>query len=409
MLDVLPAGVQVWEAIGEEPGDLVLRWANPAATAHTGFAVEELVGRRIVDVFPASLEAGAWWHSLVLRALRHQEPADFVQPYRDQRIEGWFRVQVRPLGGRRGLVAYEKVTEERAQSQALQASERLNASILASLQEGIVVIDTSGRVTRANEAAAEMMGCALGELVGSLVRDVPIEILLPDGSPMASEDRPVLRALRGETVTGVLVQVCRHDGTVLWAEVESKPLSEPDGTPYGALSTYVDVTDRMARERRMREEADSDPLTGLPNRRALDRMLDASVERARHGGREVGVVMIDLDGFKALNDRWGHPAGDGALRSVADRLRRAVRERDLVARLGGDEFVIVLGDLQDAGAAVADCCERVAAALSVPLRFEGGSAEVAAAQGRAVFPRDGGSPQDLLAHADRAMYASKSR
>jgi diguanylate cyclase (GGDEF)-like protein/PAS domain S-box-containing protein len=409
VLDALPLGVQVWEAIGDGPGDLVLRWANPASTVHTGFALEELVGRRVADIFPASLDEGAWWHAVVLRALVEQQPADFVQPYRDERTEGWFRVQMRPLGGRSGLVSYENVTEEHEQARALQASERLNVSILSSLQEGIVVVDTSGRITRANEAAAVMMGCALGALVGALVRDVPIDILRADGSPLPPEDRPVLRALRAETVAGVLVQVRRDDGTTIWAEVESKPLAEPDGTPYGALSTYVDVTDRMARERQMREEADSDPLTGLANRRALERMLAAAVERAERSGREVGVVMLDLDGFKALNDRWGHLAGDGALRSVADRLHRSVRERDLVARLGGDEFVIVLGDLPPGTTAVDECCERIQAALSAPLRFEGGSAEVGAALGRAVFPHDGADPQNLLAHADRAMYASKSR
>jgi diguanylate cyclase (GGDEF)-like protein/PAS domain S-box-containing protein len=286
---------------------------------------------------------------------------------------------------------------------------RMLEAILASLQEGIVVVDTSGRITLANDAAAGMLGRSLDQLTGTLVSDVPIEVLHPDGSEYPPRSGPILRALGGETVTGVLVQVRRDDGTTTWAEVESRPLSEPDGTPYGALSTYVDVTERMARETRMRAEADSDPLTGLANRRALERTLASAVERAERSGREVAVVMLDLDGFKALNDRWGHLAGDAALRSVARRLTRAVRERDLVARLGGDEFVIVLGDLQPGAVAVDECCARIASALSAPLRFEGGSTEVGAALGRAVFPSDASSPGDLLAHADRAMDASRSR
>ncbi|MEA2292040.1 MAG: hypothetical protein QOF17_1060 [Solirubrobacteraceae bacterium] len=285
---------------------------------------------------------------------------------------------------------------------------RMLDAILASLQEGIVVVDAAGRVTLANDAAAEMLGRPLDEITGALVAELALEIMHPDGTPYPVGSGPVLRALDGETVTGVLVQVRRGDGSTLWAEVESRPLSEPDGTPYGALSTYVDVTERMARETRMRAEADSDPLTGLANRRALERTLASAVERAGRLGREVAVVMLDLDGFKALNDRWGHLAGDAALRSVAQRLTRAVRERDLVARLGGDEFVVVLGDLQPGTAAVDECCARIAAALGAPLRFEGGSAEVGAALGRAVFPHDGAHPSDLLAHADRAMYASKS-
>jgi diguanylate cyclase (GGDEF)-like protein/PAS domain S-box-containing protein len=409
MVAALPLGLQVWEAVGDAPGDLVLRWANPAASAQTGFALEDLVGRRVGEIFPAALEEDAWWQPLVMRALVGQEPADFVQPYSDERLAGWFRVNVRPLGGRTGLVSYENITEERERELALAESERLNAAVLASLQEGLLVVDTGGRVTRANHAAAALCGVGLDRLVGALVGEIPITVLQADGRPFPAEAGPAMRALRGETVHGVLAQVVRADGSTLWTEVNSSPLTGDDGAPYGALSTYIDVTDRMARERRMREEADSDPLTGLANRRALERTLQAAIERARRTGREVAVIMLDLDGFKALNDRWGHLAGDSALRDVARRLQRCVRERDLVSRHGGDEFVLVLGDLTPGSTAVVEAQDRMTAALSTPLRFEGGSTTLRAALGVATFPRDGVDPKGLLAHADREMYRSKGR
>jgi diguanylate cyclase (GGDEF)-like protein/PAS domain S-box-containing protein len=389
VLEALPVGVQIWEAVGRGPGDMVLRWANPAATA--------------------ALQDDARWRSTVLDALLEQTPADFLAPYRDGRLAGSFRVQVRPLGGTTGLVSYENVAEEHERERALAGSERLSSSILASLQEGVLVIDTTGRITRANEAAATMVGAKLGEFVGASLGQLPIEVFRPDGSRFPKEEGPAARALAGEHVLGLLVQVRRRDGSTIWAEVEFRPLTEADGTPYGALGTYVDVTERTARERRMREEADSDPLTGLANRRALERTLEAAVDRAGRAGREVAVLMLDLDGFKALNDRWGHLTGDTALRTVAHRLRGAVRERDLVARPGGDEFVLVLPDLQPGGTAAVECAERVTAALDTPLRFDGGSASIRAALGLAVFPRDGGDPTALLAHADRAMYAGKVR
>jgi diguanylate cyclase (GGDEF)-like protein len=116
----------------------------------------------------------------------------------------------------------------------------------------------------------------------------------------------------------------------------------------------------------------------------------------------VGVLMLDLDGFKAVNDRHGHAAGDEVLREVARRLRRSVRERDLVARLGGDEFVVVLTDL----GAVPDSVDRVEAALAE--RFAGTDAPLRAAVGVAVFPADGATVADLLAVADREMYAAKA-
>jgi diguanylate cyclase (GGDEF)-like protein/PAS domain S-box-containing protein len=291
---------------------------------------------------------------------------------------------------------------------ALAVSERLNASIIESLQEGLIVIDQSGRVTRANQAAAELCGVSLGELVGSKLRDLPIEVSGRDGRPLDPSRSPVRRALAGESVRGTLVRVVRRDGTALWVEVNASPLAEPDGRPYGALSTYADVTGRVERERRIQAEADTDDLTGLANRRALGRMLAAALARARAHGLVVGVLMLDLDGFKAVNDRFGHAAGDAALREVAARLRRSVRERDLVARIGGDEFVVILPDLTATEHAAHDAAERIEAAFEEPLELDGVDASLRAAVGVACHPDDGDDLDALLAAADRAMYARKA-
>jgi diguanylate cyclase (GGDEF)-like protein/PAS domain S-box-containing protein len=290
-----------------------------------------------------------------------------------------------------------------------EAFDNVAETIIASLQEGLMVVDRDGRITKANEAVAELWGVSLGELVGSRWADLEIEVFEPDGGPAPLKDAPVLRALRGEVVRGSLIQVVRRDGSTIWAEVNARPLAEPGGRDYGALSTYADVTERVHRERRMLHEAESDPLTGLANRRALERTLDTAVERARRDGREVAVLVLDLDGFKMLNDRWGHLAGDHTLQAVAGRLQRCVRERDLVARNGGDEFVIVLPDLVPGAPVARECRARVEAALSAPVRFEGGSTTLGAAIGLATFPQHGADGLSLLAHADREMYADKPR
>ena len=212
------------------------------------------------------------------------------------------------------------------------------------------------------------------------------------------------RALAGETVRGVLVQVERADGTALWAEVDASPLAEADGPPSGALSTFTDVTGRVERERRILQEADTDELTGVANRRALQRMLCAALARARAHGQAVAVLVLDLDGFKALNDRLGHAAGDEALREMAARLRHAVRERDLVARAGGDEFVVVLPDLPPGDGGADEAAARVQAAFAEPLEMAGGRVRLVASVGMACFPDDADEVDGLLAAADRAMY-----
>ena len=286
----------------------------------------------------------------------------------------------------------------------------MSEAIIESLHEGLIVIDMTGRITRANQAAADLYGVPLDDLVGAPLRDLPVTTVADrDGLPITIESSPVARALAGERVRGAQLQVVRHDGTTLWVEVNSSPLAGPDGEPYGALSTYVDVTDRVERERRIRAEADTDELTGLANRRALQRMLRAALARARAHDLSVGVLMLDLDGFKAVNDGYGHAAGDAVLREVAARLRQCVRERDLVARAGGDEFVVVLPDLAHSERAAHDAAERIEAAFAEPLELDGVEASLRAAVGVACHPGDGDDLESLLAAADRAMYARKAQ
>jgi diguanylate cyclase (GGDEF)-like protein len=117
--------------------------------------------------------------------------------------------------------------------------------------------------------------------------------------------------------------------------------------------------------------------------------------------------MVDLDGFKALNDAHGHMAGDDALRVVGRRLVGCVRERDVVARIGGDEFVLVLPDLHPGQGTAEECARRVRAALAGPIELDHASPRLGAATGVACFPRDGADGVALLAHADRAMYRAK--
>src|SRR5262249_52946486 len=153
-------------------------------------------------------------------------------------------------------------------------------------------------------------------------------------------------------------------------------------------------------------EALSDPLTGLPNRALLDDRLEQAFRRSRRSGEPFTLVVIDLDGFKDVNDVRGHRAGDAVLKTLARRLEAVVREADTVARVGGDEFVVLsvgTGSDDRAGALVG----RLRHALRRPFRVEGASVEIDGSIGWAVFPDDGADALELLAHADGQMYATK--
>lgn len=381
VLDVVPVGLQIWEAAGDSA---TLQYANAEADRQ-------------------SLPDDERWRETVRAACVAQEPTKFELEYG----EAWWRAWITPLGGRSILVAFWDYTEQKAHERTLRASERLNREILSGLQEGVVVIDTDARVVVANEAAAEVFGVPLDELMDRPLRAVAVDLLDERGHLLSDERVPLMRALQGEEVSDEVVRFVRRDGSLLWVEVHANPLFHDDGTLYGAVATYDDVSARVEQDRRTRHEADTDPLTGLANRRALERTLDAALARATARAKSVGLLMLDLDGFKAINDTHGHAAGDEALRVVARRLRRCVRERDLVARLGGDEFVVVLTDLGGRSGAVQDSLERIQEALSEPIAFDGTHLGLGAAVGVATFPADGGNAADLLAHADRGMYAAK--
>jgi diguanylate cyclase (GGDEF)-like protein len=160
-------------------------------------------------------------------------------------------------------------------------------------------------------------------------------------------------------------------------------------------------------EEHLRFMAQHDPLTGLPNRLSMQQRLALAMELAKRNRKKLAVMLVDLDGFKSINDTRGHPAGDQALVQLASRLRTSVRGSDTVARYGGDEFVILAGELDRAEDATM-IAEKVADMVQLPLALAGGPASVSCSIGISVFPDDAEDAEALIALADKAMYASRS-
>jgi len=247
-----------------------------------------------------------------------------------------------------------------------------------------------------------------------------------------SDDRHVfLRLLRDVIAhTSVLITdlpLTLPDGRQRVVHVEAEPEFNEQGGVSGYTGILQDVTDRRQAEDRIRQLAHFDALTGLPNRRQLIWRVERAIESARRGGHEVGLLLIDLDRFKVINDTLGHAAGDELLIEVGRRLRSCVRHSDqimegvleglgnrshrgleAVGRLGGDEFVALLPEVADERDAerVAD---RVLDALREPIFVGGQECFVTASVGIAIYPRDGQTMADLLRNSDVAMYAVKSQ
>lgn len=172
------------------------------------------------------------------------------------------------------------------------------------------------------------------------------------------------------------------------------------------MIVHTDVTERKESEAELAVRANHDPLTGLLNRAAIEREVDVAVARAADRGQEVGLLFIDLDGFKAVNDTLGHEAGDEVLRAVGRRLTGAVRATDRVARLGGDEFVVLIGALQGVDEAESTA-RRVLDGLGPPVDVADGLSVLASIGIAVVGPGTDPLAGSLIGLADRAMYVAK--
>jgi diguanylate cyclase (GGDEF)-like protein/PAS domain S-box-containing protein len=321
----------------------------------------------------------------------------------------WVLVDAEPLeptGGqsRAGVVtSYADITElRRAQRELFTSEERFRLAFEEALT-GLALIDVTdspGRFLRVNRALTEFLGRQTGEL---LAMDLP-QVTQP-------EDLPELRLALAALVGGRLPQYrseqhFRHaDGRTLWAVVSICLVRDHRGSPLYALTAMEDITARKDVEDLLAFRALHDELTGLPNRALLLDHLRSGLARAQRNNTRVGVLFIDLDDFKSVNDSFGHEAGDRFLVQVADRILRSLRETDTAARIGGDEFVVVCEDLADTDDATR-VAHRIRSALAGGVPIDGRKVGAPASIGIKISDEDT-TPEGLLRDADNAMHAAK--
>ncbi|MGY1857198.1 diguanylate cyclase domain-containing protein [Modestobacter sp. SYSU DS0290] len=310
-------------------------------------------------------------------------------------------------------------TEHRADPEVRRVAEGelpdLMLRAVAVASNGIVIADArrpDQPIVYANTAFLRITGYPEAEVLGRNCR------FLQGPDTDASQVQPIRRRiLAGRDVHAVLLNY-RRDGSPFWNEIRvSAVWNGGEITHY--IGSQLDVTARVDRERRTTYLAHHDELTGLPNRAHVLEHLDLELRRARRSGTGVAAVLIDLNGFKAINDRFGHAVGDAALVGASTRLRGVLRAGDLLGRLGGDEFLVVLAGLppthgappgtSGAEATVRRVQEHLHTALGQPLELAGATLRLSASSGAAFFPRDAHDPATLIARADAVMYLGKPR
>ncbi|NDV85504.1 EAL domain-containing protein [Aurantimonas aggregata] len=286
-----------------------------------------------------------------------------------------------------------------ATTRSLQAqNERFDAA-LENMSQALCTFDRGGRLAVFNERFAALTGLPEDELSGATTEEI-IERSAVGAYPTAfqqisTRQRPLVKQKRGALFTQEL-----EDGRAF--SVSHEPL--PDG---GWLATYEDISERRRAEARIAHMAHHDPLTDLPNRTLFQERLDASLARSQGEEGRTAVFLLDLDGFKDVNDTLGHHAGDELLKVVAKRLQSSTGAKRMAARIGGDEFA-VLDETADGAEANLEFARRLIAFLSCPYAFEGKQIDIGVSVGIADHAEETGHPDDLLKRADLALYQAKA-
>jgi diguanylate cyclase (GGDEF)-like protein/PAS domain S-box-containing protein len=271
--------------------------------------------------------------------------------------------------------------------------------LLESIPDAVVVTAPDGEIVFANHATEAMTGYRRKELVGNKV-----EVLVPTrlrGIHVRHRrgfySRGVARVM-GEAGREFLLR--RKDGSKVAVEISLGPAGED------TVAVIRDVTERRRMEEALEHRALHDPLTNLANRTLFFDRLQQAIHSARRQGTQLAVVMLDLDGFKAVNDAYGHATGDELLKVAAARLAAGMRATDTTARIGGDEFAWILPRIASRRAADRTIHKRLGATRH-PIVVSDARVDIGVSFGIAMYPDDGRDADSLIRHADAAMYSSK--
>lgn len=291
--------------------------------------------------------------------------------------------------------------QELERSQAdLQHSLSILHATLEATGEGVLVVDTRGHMRQHNPQLLQLFQLPGGQLTPQKLLSHILRQLRHPARHLRH-----LRELWDQAGASSAGELSLRDGRHLAFHTQPHVL---DGEEIGRVWSFRDISSQHQNELLIRHQAEHDGLTGLANRGLFNQRLQAALERAEQRQWQVGVLFIDLDNFKLINDSAGHHTGDKLLCAVAERLQGALREDDLLARVGGDEFLVLIDCLEDP-----DLAQRVAQrlldVLRQPLLVDGKRLWVHASLGLAQYPEDGRSASELISRADMAMYHAKSR
>ena len=393
-------GVALYRAVDDGAGagaDFVFIDFNTAAERITRQSRDQVLGRRVSEVFPGVKESGIF--SAFQRVARSGvKESVSVTHYQDQSLSLWVENDVIRLPGGELFSVFKDITARKQAEESL----HLYANIFKHSGEAIMVTDRNNAILTVNPAFSRLTGYLLED-----VRGRSPTLLSSGHTPPETYQTLWGSLLESGFWQGELWD--RHKSGEIypkWAAIST--ICDEAGNITHHIASFTDISERKAAEERIAHLAHHDTLTGLFNRYNLENRLSQAKLSARRENEQLAVLFIDMDRFKVINDTLGHHVGDLLLIEVAQRLRASVRESDIVARLGGDEFVAVLTGLATATDA-APVAEKILRALNQPYLIENNMLHTSPSIGVSLFPDDGDTAESLMRNADTAMYHAKEQ
>ena len=360
---------------------------------------EEIIGSRMEDIFDGDMARR--FHKLLsdtlssgsLQQIEYQMPngSGQLRLYEARMVP----MDYREKGKRTLLTVVRDVTDARQD----ETRARLVAKAVNAAREGVVILDENRRIISANPAVEGICQVALLDVLGS-----EMSALCSAGGPLLEEDAwltlDTVGRWHGE------VQLYRPDGSQasLWLSVDRV---QPEvHAPLHYVILLNDISELHASRMELERLATHDPLTGLPNRVLFQDRLEQALLRVQRSGLSGALFFMDLDRFKIINDSLGHQVGDQLLQAVTSRLHAHIRQGDTLARMGGDEFTLIVEDLKRPEEVV-HLLEKLLKAFRQPFTVGQHELRTTASIGVSLFPRDGATAEELIKHADTAMYSAK--
>ncbi len=398
VVETAPDAIVQFDAAG-----LIVGW-NEGARRLFGHALNEILGQSLTRLMPAKFHATHAQNMSTLGVAADPSLLGQVMEMPGLRADGEeFPTEV-VLGSWRSASGphFSAVIRDVSERRRSEAGLRLAASVYANSYEGIIIADASKRMVDVNPAFSRITGYSREEVLGRFPQ------LLSSGRHDAAFYSAMWTSIAEHDFWQGEITNRRRDGT-LYAEILSiSVIRDEEGAVQHYIGVFTDITLLKAHEDELYRIAHYDHLTNLPNRRLFSDRLPQALARSRRSEVSVAVCYLDLDGFKAVNDRNGHAVGDKLLIDLSQRLQGILRIDDTLARLGGDEFVLLLSSvstLQECQLAL----ERVLQEIAAPVEIDGRSVSVTASIGVTVYPADPVDADTLMRHADQAMYLAKER